>query len=81
MALQGIDKKDVASEMTLSLKELIEDSKNYNGWFDANMVRHMLVAIAESLQEESLKKWLEPYSVDLEKNIWIIPLKRGEQIK
>ena len=73
MALQGVDKKDVASEMTLSLKELIEDSKNYNGWFDANMVRHMLVAIGESLQEESLKKWLEPYSVELEKN-------KGEKI-
>ncbi|MBN2638784.1 MAG: hypothetical protein JXR65_06825 [Bacteroidales bacterium] len=36
-------------------------AKNYNGWFDELLVRNALLALGESLSEESLNRWVSGY--------------------
>ena len=59
--------KDQDSKSPLkNLNSLIEDASNYNGWFTTDMVRHMILAIVESLRRDKLEAWLKPYSGKLE---------------
>ncbi len=43
------------------LEKLIVEAHHYNGWFTGEMVRHMILAIGESLHEENVDTWLAPY--------------------
>jgi len=47
-----------------ALKAEAASAKDYNGWFVEGMVRHALLALGESLQEEKLKKWVSAYPLD-----------------
>ncbi len=47
------------------IRELIKDSVRYNGWFTEDMVNYMILAIGESLDEDKLNKWAEPYGLDI----------------
>lgn len=38
-----------------------EQAKNYNGWFDEPLVRKALLALGESLSEESINHWVSRY--------------------
>jgi hypothetical protein len=43
------------------LEILIRDGEHYNGWFTEDNVRNAIVAIGESLEEDKINRWLEPY--------------------
>lgn len=55
-------------------QNLINRQKAYNGWFDEKNVRNAIDAIAEMLNEERLKQWLNAYSLKecVTKNIGVI---------
>ncbi len=44
------------------LENLIKNLKNYNAWFIEDFVLTQLKSIAESTQKELIKKWILPYS-------------------
>ncbi len=43
------------------LENAVVASRNYNGWFVVENVRHMLASIGESLSKPNIEKWVEPY--------------------
>ncbi len=45
-----------------ALNALIKKQVNFNGWFTEMNVRRSFIALGETLSEESLNKWLRPYS-------------------
>ena len=49
------------------LDKLIRESHLYNPWFIEKNVRYALVAIGKSLEEDNIRKWIEPYNESLEK--------------
>lgn len=44
-----------------ALGRLIREAHHFNGWFTEEMVSRMVTEIGESLEEESVRKWLTPY--------------------
>ena len=52
------------------LRQLIFESKNYNGWFTPENVQFMLNEIAKSLAPGSLQKWMQPYRSRIEKQAY-----------
>jgi hypothetical protein len=50
------------------LEILIRDGVHYNGWFTEENVRNAIVATGESLKDNKIKKWLEPYMDELLKS-------------
>ena len=55
------DVLSVSDQGIRSLSELIENSHHYNGWFIPDNVKHMVSSLAESLREDKLETWLQPY--------------------
>jgi hypothetical protein len=50
------------------LDRIIKESYHYNGWFTEEMVRYMIGALGISLDEASLGRWLDAYSLRLATN-------------
>jgi hypothetical protein len=48
-------------EKVIKLYELIETAQQYNGWFSPDFVKHALISLGESLQNEKLEQWIENY--------------------
>ena len=44
----------------------VNEAKIKNPWFTDGNIRHALSAIGESLKEEKIRKWVEPYKNELE---------------
>ena len=50
------------SEDIEKFDKLIRESNLYNPWFIEKNVRYALAAIGDSLKEDNIRKWIEPYN-------------------
>jgi hypothetical protein len=67
MAANG-EVQDCKKELLSPLKNLIESKRiafEHNPWFITENINHSLKTWAEALTETGIRKWLEPYLIDL----------------